>query len=111
MSLAIVHFAVGFGSTTLLWTVLQKDNTDHMLPVLLGGAIWAMMPDLHNVMPFLQEPYYQYLHDSPIAYIFWLHRGFDIADPQDTLTVAALAMMYICVCVAIREIYIIQLDS
>lgn len=111
MSLALAHFAIGFGSTTLLWTAFKKDETDHMLPVLVLGSIWSMMPDIHHIMPIFHEPYSQYIHESAVAYLFWFHRGIDVLDPQDSLEAMAIAVAYVCVCVGFRELYLYRLES
>lgn len=106
MSVAIVHFAVGFGTTVLLWTAFKGRETQHMLPILLGGGLYAMIPDLHHILPVLSGPYNELLHNSNVAYIFMFHRGFDILDPNDTIEVAALALVYLTLCILVREAYL-----
>lgn len=85
MSLALVHFL--FGATIGLWFVtFQPDYIDtDTLSYAFAGGVWAMAPDLAHFAPALDP-----LHNHVLmASLFALHGFFDVADPNDSIYVAA----------------------
>lgn len=101
MSLAIAHFAVGVGIGSLITIVSGLDKTwySSMIPYLFG--VWAMIPDLHHVIPFnpFAEMVY-YIHNSMVANLFVLHRTMDLYDVNDTKMFAAVCLLFMFTCLS-----------
>lgn len=81
------------------------------MPALVGGGIWAIMPDLWHILPIYSDVYLSEVHHSFIANIFWFHRVFDLVDTKDSLYFATLALMYLCACTIIHEIVLRKTDD
>jgi hypothetical protein len=86
MSVALVHFL--FGATIALWFMtFEPDSYDNDgLWWAYVGGIYAMIPDLNKFIPRLDS-----VHSDPfLSNVFALHGLFDVADPNDSIYVAAI---------------------
>ena len=86
MSVALAHFL--FGATIALWAMTyepDEHDNDGLWWAYVGG-IWAMIPDLSHFLPILDP-----LHNNVVASsLFALHGLLDVADPKDSIYVAAI---------------------
>ncbi|MFC6824848.1 hypothetical protein [Halopelagius fulvigenes] len=82
MSLIGVH--AGFAGSV---TEILLARTGVRRPVRWGlvflSAVWAMLPDLHHVLPSIRPWYKPVVHDTAVANVFWFHGVFDRLDPRD----------------------------
>lgn len=88
MSMAIAHFAFGVTATTLLLLITGlhgRVERDGIVGIL--GGLWAMIPDVHQVLPFGR-----WLHRSAFADLFWFHGLLDAFDETDSVFVAAFLL-------------------
>lgn len=102
MSMAIAHFALGAGMTTLLITFFIPDAR-YPRTLLLGGGGWAMLPDVHWVSPVAKQQLHTIHQTSLWADFFWLHRTLDRIDPTDSKTTAAVLLAFFILTTAIAE--------
>ena len=92
MSLEIGHFALGVGLTTgvILATRLNKKvkNTEPIR--MIGGGIWAIIPDAQKLISSLKI-----LHNGWWTDIFWFHRFLDSSvDPTDSVLVSTIFIVF-----------------
>lgn len=80
MSLAIAHFAVGVAATALLVTLLAPRFL-HSPTVLVAGGLWAIVPDVHHVLPAGSSTV-RALHVSVWSDLFWFHHYIDRVTPE-----------------------------
>lgn len=108
MSQALAHFSIGFGSFLVLTTLLNIETKPHTLSYAVGSGIFALVPDLHHILPNYSELYFNIFHESIIANLFWGHQIMDSLDPSNSNYVLFLCLMYMCLSVILREISIQQ---
>ncbi|TYL36410.1 hypothetical protein CV102_22560 [Natronococcus pandeyae] len=75
MSLVLTHFAVGAIATAIL-VHLFFPSLRYKMTVIVGGGIWALIPDLHGITPVYTDVFYA-LDTSRWADLFWFHRTMD----------------------------------
>ncbi len=96
MAQAIVHFLVGASIVVLFTTPLAlryETVRRHGLAIGTGGGLWAMLPDLHHVVPVYSGPIRAF-HQSMWTDLFGFHYTLDL-DPvraynTDRLVLAAV---------------------
>lgn len=91
--MAIAHFAVGAGCTSLLLALLAPTAGYPRTVVALGG-FWGLLPDVHWVVNpgargLLHEVHSQFWMD-----VFWFHRTLDVLDSQNSRPMAGLAVIF-----------------
>jgi len=75
MAFAIVHFTVGFVSIlTLLWLI---PLTRYRLTGAFLGGIWGLMPDAHKILDGSRGDWFDSVHDSSSADLFFFHYTLD----------------------------------
>ncbi len=102
MSMAIAHFALGAGLTTLAVAFLIPNVRFPRTLVLAGGG-WAMVPDFHWVSPVAADRLRDIHQTSPLTDLFWFHRTLDTLDPGDSKTVAAGFVLCFLAATALAE--------
>ncbi len=102
MSIAIAHFALGAGVTTLAVAFLLP-NVPFPRTVILAGGGWAMVPDFHWVSPVAADRLREIHQSSPLTDLFWFHRTLDALDPGDSKTVAAGFLAFFLAATALAE--------
>lgn len=101
MSMAIAHFALGATLTALLVTFVVPRTPYSRVIVVLGG-VWAMVPDLHWVLPAYRAEL-RALSDSIVANVFWFHPLVDAYDAGDSKALAAALIGALVVATAVAE--------
>lgn len=101
MSMAIAHFALGAGITTLVVLVCMPTVWFSRTLSLLGGG-WAMVPDAHWISPIAHQRL-SALEVSAWADLFWFHRLLDQLDPTNSKAVAAACIAFFIVATACTE--------
>lgn len=75
MAFALVHFTVGFVSVlTLLWLL---PITRYRLTGAFLGGIWGLTPDAHKILDGSRGEWFDMIHDSSVADIFFFHHTLD----------------------------------
>lgn len=75
MAFAIVHFTVGFVSiSALLWLL---PLTRYRLTAAFLGGIWGLVPDAHKILDGSRGEWFDSVHDSSAADIFFFHHTLD----------------------------------
>lgn len=92
MSMAIAHYAVGAGFTTMLLWALPYSFSYRRTIIVLGG-IWALVPDLHWVLPVYAQAYQGTVHHSVLANVFWLHGVMDAIDPNNSRLIGLFSVL------------------
>lgn len=92
MSMAITHFALGAGLTTLVVLVCMPPVWFSRTLSLLGG-VWAMVPDAHWLSPIAYRRLAA-LDASMWADLFWFHRTLDRLDPTDSKATAGVCIAF-----------------
>jgi len=76
MSLAITHFTVGASLTTLVvWAT--GVGASYRLTLAVGGGLWALVPDLHYVLPPAYAARAAGLDQTALGDLFWFHATLD----------------------------------
>lgn len=83
MSLWGTHFAVGAVCTAIAVFLVAPTVSGRYL-VIIGGGLWAIVPDVHWLYPPLREVTKPIIHDSSLADLFWFHGTLDALDPADS---------------------------
>ena len=102
MSMALAHFALGAGLTTLVVTFFVP-TVWYPRTVILAGGGWAMLPDFHWVSPVAKTQLHAIHQTSLLTDVFWFHRALDRADPVDSKAIAAAILAFLIVATAIAE--------
>ena len=106
MSVALAHFSVGFGSFVLIHTISNVYRNTHLITAAVASGIFAMIPDFHHVLPVYSEIYFELIHESVFATVFWGHYLLDIYDVSDSNYILFVCLIYLCVTICIRELYL-----
>lgn len=75
MALALTHFALGAGLTTLILLLVRRPVPYERTVVLLGGA-WGLVPDLFYVVP-THQALLRELKFTAVGNLFWFHAFLD----------------------------------
>jgi hypothetical protein len=94
MSLAITHFSVGVCSVVGFLYLTQKQQSDFRLLYLFGGGLFAMIPDMSKLVGGSYP-----IVESSLMNIFFFHNGLDLIDETNSIVIAGLAIL--CMCVSI----------
>lgn len=103
MSLAVTHFAFGAAMTTgLVWTVAPK--YPHRMTAAVLGGLWALVPDLHYILPPGYTGAARSIKESVFGDLFWFHATMDgLVQGEGTREGAAIALGFLLVVVAVSE--------
>ena len=103
MSMAIAHFAVGTMATALL-LALVAPRLLHSPTVLVGGGVWAMVPDVHHVLP-VGSGLVRSFHMTPWANVFWFHHYLDRVDAAHSRELAGALVVLLVAVLAVCELF------
>lgn len=101
--MAIAHFAVGTMATALL-LALAAPRLLHSPTVLVAGGVWAMVPDVHHVLPTGSELVRSF-HMSVWSNAFWFHHYLDRIDPENSRPFAGALVLGLLVVLAACELF------
>lgn len=103
MSLAITHFAFGAAMTALLVWVLAPGHRHRTTLIVLGG-LWALVPDLHYILPPRYAESFQGIKHTVVGDVFWFHATFDrLVQGEGTRVGGAVALGFLLVVVFATE--------
>lgn len=104
MSLAVTHFAFGAAMTTIVvWAVAPSHRYRTTLAVL--GGLWALVPDLHYVVPGRVGGTTRGLKQTVLGDVFWFHATMDgLVQGEGTRLGAAIALGFLLIVVAASEL-------
>jgi hypothetical protein len=71
--------------------------------IVVGGGTWALVPDVHWVVPVGERVLYSF-HSSVWAEAFFLHRTIDRLDPWNSRPVAGLSVCLLLFVVVVVEV-------
>lgn len=103
MSMAVGHFAVGAMATALLLTFVAPRFLQSPT-VLVAGGVWAMVPDVHHVLPVGSELVRSF-HMTAWSNVFWAHLYFDGIDSGDSRPLAAGLVIGLLIVLASCELF------
>ena len=92
MSLWGTHFAVGASCTAVAVSAVAPDLRGRYVVIVLGG-FWAIVPDVHWIVPVLRPVTKPVIHDSPLADLFWFHGTLDAWDAGDSAVLSGGSML------------------
>ncbi|NHN46530.1 hypothetical protein G9464_02820 [Halostella sp. JP-L12] len=75
MALAVTHFALGITLTLLLVHVVAP-KTQYRMTLSVSGGLWALLPDLHYVVPGHWGLLWGLKH-TVFGNLFWFHAALD----------------------------------
>jgi hypothetical protein len=109
MSMAIAHFAVGTMATALL-LALVAPRLLRSPTVLVAGGVWAMVPDVHHVLP-TASGLVRSFHMSVWSNVFWFHHYLDRIDPENSRAFAGALVVALVVVLAACELFARMRDT
>jgi len=103
MSLAVTHFAFGAAMTVLLVWAVAPGHRYRTTLVVLGG-LWALVPDLHYVLPPGLGGAIRNIKRTVFGDVFWFHATMDgLVQGEGTREGAAVALGFLLLTVIFSE--------
>lgn len=103
MSLAVTHFAFGAAMTTIVVWAIAPAHRYRMTLAVLGG-LWALVPDLHYVLPGGSSGAIRGIKRTVLGDLFWFHATMDgLVQGEGTRVGAAVALGFLLVVVVASE--------
>ena len=103
MSLAVTHFAFGAAMTAIVvWAIAPGHRYRTTLAVL--GGLWALVPDLHYVLPAAFAGPFRGIKETVLGDVFWFHATMDgLVQGEGTRIGAGVALGFLLVVVVVSE--------